>query len=144
MFMERADNYQALDRLFRTLVEKHNRLEKEIRHRHHSRLTLADIRALLRIGHSRRERMSNLAQHLHLTVGTLTTTIDRLVGKGYVQRHRLDEDRRVVEVSLSHQGKEAFTEIENSRLALAERFFGDLDDEEILLLKKIFDKMAQG
>ncbi|HHX62702.1 MAG TPA: MarR family transcriptional regulator [Epulopiscium sp.] len=52
--------------------------------------------------------MTDVADKLGITVGTLTTAINRLVIKGYVERNRSEEDRRVVEIGLSKKGRLAF------------------------------------
>lgn len=139
--MAKIHDYEKLGELFHLLIEKYNNGN----HKHNRRLkhlTMADIRAIINIGHMRRERMSNLARHLHLTVGTLTNTIDRLVQKGYVQRHRSDEDRRIVEVSLSPKGEDLFKEISTMRKERAEKFFGQLSDEELEVLERILSKLV--
>lgn len=141
--MMRNDDLDTLDRFFRMLVEKHGRMEEEhYRERGLTHLSSADLRAVQILGRTRQERMTNLARHLRLTVGTLTTTIDRLVAKGYVFRHRLDDDRRVVEVGLSHKGREVFEDMEASRRALAERLFGQLNSEERDTLKNLLSKLV--
>ena len=50
--------------------------------------------------------MSAVAKSLSVTVGTLTIAMNHLVKKGYVERRRSEEDRRVVLVSLSEKEKE--------------------------------------
>ncbi len=52
--------------------------------------------------------MTDVADKLGITVGTLTTAINRLVTKGYVERNRSEEDRRVVEIGLTRKGRLAF------------------------------------
>lgn len=141
--MIRNDDFDTLDRFFRMLVEKHGRMEEEhYREQGLTHLSSADLRAVQTLGRTRQERMTNLARHLRLTVGTLTTTIDRLVAKGYVFRHRLDDDRRVVEVGLSQKGKEVFEDMETSRKLLAERIFGQLNPEERSTLKDLLSKLV--
>jgi len=136
------DDLETLDRFFRMLIEKHGLLEEEhYREQELTHLSSADRRAVQILGNMPKERMTNLAKHLRVTVGTLTTTIDRLVAKGYVLRRRLDDDRRVVEVELSQKGREAFEKIEANRRALAEKIFGKLDQEEIAILKDILAKL---
>lgn len=142
--MMRNEDFETLDRFFRLLVEKHGRLEEEhYREQGLTQLSSADLRAVQTLGNTRQERMTHLARHLRLTVGTLTTTIDRLVAKGYVFRHRLDDDRRVVEVGLSQKGREVFNDIESSRRLLAERIFGQLNPEERTVLKDLLSKLVK-
>ena len=40
--------------------------------------------------------MSDIAAALHITVGSLTTSMNGLVKKGYTERERSGKDRRVV------------------------------------------------
>jgi len=142
--MERIEDYEKVSELFHALVENYSNMEPKNGHNHKLKhLTTADIRALINIGHLRRERMSNLAKHLNLTVGTLTSTIDRLVKKGYVLRYRSEEDRRIVEVCLSPKGEDIFNEIRAQRKLRAEKFFSQLNNEEMLTLHDLFSKLAR-
>ena len=52
--------------------------------------------------------MTEVANDLDITVGTLTTAINRLIKKEYVERRRIEEDRRVVLIKLTAKGEEAF------------------------------------
>ena len=54
------------------------------------------------------KNMSTIAKKLAVTMGTLTTTMNSLVKKGYVTRERSEEDRRVVYMSLTDKGKRAY------------------------------------
>lgn len=48
-----------------------------------------------------------LAAEVSLSQGTVSTILDRLQGRGYVERYRSPEDRRVVHVRLTRQGHRA-------------------------------------
>ena len=54
--------------------------------------------------------MTHVANILEINVSTLTTTINKLVKKGYVERLRDDKDRRIVKIGLSEKGIAAATE----------------------------------
>ena len=60
------------------------------------------------IGIQESKNMSTVAKTMSVTVGTLTIAINHLVKKGYVERTRSEEDRRVVLVSLSEKGEKAY------------------------------------
>ena len=47
--------------------------------------------------------MTHVANILEINVSTLTTTINKLVKKGYVERLRDDKDRRIVKIGLSEK-----------------------------------------
>ena len=53
-------------------------------------------------------RMSVVAKRLNITVGSLTTSMNSLVNKGYVARARSEKDRRVVNVYLLEKGIAAY------------------------------------
>lgn len=55
--------------------------------------------------------IGGLSQHLKISQGVMSRTVDRMVDKGLVDRVRDDEDRRVVLVSLSNAGIDYATKI---------------------------------
>ena len=57
------------------------------------------------IGIEAPKNMSSIARELSVTVGTLTIAMNSLVKKGYVERTRGLEDRRVVYISLSEKAE---------------------------------------
>lgn len=67
-----------------------------------------DMHIIDAIGSNETKNMSALAKKLRVTVGTLTIAINNLVKKGYVNRLRSKEDKRVVLISLSDKGKRAY------------------------------------
>lgn len=46
-----------------------------------------------------------LARHVHLSQGTVTTILDRLESRGLIERYRSASDRRVVHSRLTRQGR---------------------------------------
>ena len=108
-----------------------------------SDISITEIHTIEAIGMYNERTMSEVAQKLKITVSTLTTAINKLIKKGYVERKRIEEDRRVVLIKLTKRGKLAFR--------LHQRFHGEminnaieglnLDEEEILIsaLNKIND-----
>lgn len=48
---------------------------------------------------------TEVANKLNITVGTLTVAVNNLVRKGYVNRIRVDSDRRIVRLGLTKKGK---------------------------------------
>jgi len=60
------------------------------------------------IGMYKKKTTSEVAKELSITVGTLTTAINKLVKKGYVERIRSEDDRRVVKLGLTKKGKLLF------------------------------------
>ncbi len=79
--------------------------EKSLQKGYFSNLSLAEMHTLDAIGPYESRTMTETAQILGITVGTLTVSVDRLVKKGFVERRRDEEDRRVVRISLTRDGK---------------------------------------
>ena len=71
-------------------------------------LTITEMHLIENIGFSTERTMSDTAKAVKVTSGTLTSAIDNLIKKGYVERRRSSEDRRVVKIRLTEKGKEAF------------------------------------
>lgn len=90
------------------------RLHAEIRAALSSRLDEAggctlvehDLMSWLEVDHDRRPRMRELAAMLDMTPGGTTRLVDRLVQRGWVQRLRLDGNRREVYTELTDEGRQ--------------------------------------
>ena len=59
-------------------------------------LTNNDMHVIEAVGTGDGKNMSSIARKLNITVGSLTTAMNSLVNKKYVERRRSEEDRRVV------------------------------------------------
>ncbi|GIM27475.1 MarR family transcriptional regulator [Clostridium polyendosporum] len=70
-----------------------------------SDVTITEVHTIEAIGLYDSKSMGEVAKMLGITVGTLTAAINNLVKKGYVERIRSQEDRRVVKISLTRRGK---------------------------------------
>ena len=64
-------------------------------------LTNNDMHVIEAVGQGNGANMSSIARKLDITVGSLTTAMNSLVKKKYVERYRSEEDRRVVFVKLT-------------------------------------------
>ena len=71
-------------------------------------LSVTEMHIIEAIGLDREMTMTEVANDLDITVGTLTTAINRLIKKEYVERRRIEEDRRVVLIKLTSKGEKAF------------------------------------
>lgn len=71
-------------------------------------LSMTELHTIEAIGMYEPRSMSEVASDLGITVGTLTTAITNLVKKTYVERRRIEEDRRIVQIQLTRKGKLAY------------------------------------
>ena len=116
--------------------------EKSLSRGYFSDLSLAEMHTLTAIGPYEARTMSQTAQTLGITTGTLTVSIDRLVRKGYVDRRRDDRDKRVVRISLTRNGKLACRMHSKFHRVLAKRILEPYPQEErdkLLVLAKDID-----
>lgn len=65
------------------------------------KLSMNEVHVLEAIEKTAEPSMTNISNRLHVTVGTLTTAMNKLVEKGYVQRYRDSEDKRKVLIRLT-------------------------------------------
>lgn len=101
-----ADEYQKINR---ALVRVYNGIlwieEKELRESTFNDLTIKEMHAIDAISMYDHQTTSQVAKKLHLTPGTMTATTDRLIAKGYAERFRDPEDRRMIRLGLTHKGR---------------------------------------
>ena len=75
--------------------------------------------------------MSKLADELDVSVASLTGIIDRMEGRGLVERRREPEDRRVVVVHATDAGDAVFGEMAAERRKHLEPLLERMTDEEL-------------
>lgn len=97
-------------------------------------LSITEMHIIENIGVDRERTMSDTAKDLRITSGTLTIAINNLIKKGYVDRQRSEEDRRVVYIKLTNKGVEAYRFHENFHVDLVFSAIQDLDENQQLLL----------
>lgn len=83
--------------------------------------------------------MGTIATKLQITPGTLTSSVNKLIDKGYVNRHRSQVDRRIVTLSLTEKGESVFQLHEEFHRDLVEAAVADLENREDL--KKALQSM---
>ena len=115
--------------------------EKAIREGMFKDVTVNDMHVMEAIGTEKSKNMSTVAKMLGVTTGTLTISVNSLVKKGYVERVRSEEDRRVVLISLTSKGKTAFKTHQKFHDDMIQSIVGQLDEEEKKVLQKSLSKL---
>ena len=93
-------------------------------------LSRQELIAVRLLGYRGRSTMTNLAEEAEVAAATMTGIVDKLVARGLVKRQRRAEDRRVVEVSLTPRGLEAFGDSVALHMRLAREMLLALDEDE--------------
>lgn len=104
-------------------------------------MTTNDMHVIEAIGRELPRNMTGVARALDVTTGTLTISMNSLVKKGYVQRVRSEEDRRVVLVSLTEKGKKAFDHHKKFHEEMIAHVVEGLSEEEKNVLQKSLQQL---
>lgn len=102
-----------------------------------------DMHIMEAIGINEKKNMSTVAKELSVTIGTLTIAVNNLVKKGYVNRVRGEEDRRVVYISLTEKGEKAYRHHEEFHRRMILAMVGGLSEEETEVLVKALSHLNQ-
>lgn len=106
-------------------------------------ITNNDMHVIEAIGIHEKKNMSTVAKELSVTIGTLTIAINSLVKKGYVNRKRSEEDRRVVYISLTPKGEKAYKHHEEFHKQMVLATIDGLSEEEAKVLVKALSNLSQ-
>lgn len=106
-------------------------------------ISVTEIHTIEAIGMYVPRSMSDVAYDLNITVGTLTTAINNLFKKGYVERSRIEEDRRVVLINLTKKGKLAYRIHKKFHSDMVKETIEGLDEEEERVLAKALGKLNE-
>ena len=91
------------------LVDIFNRVqvieETSLRTSQFSDVSLKEMHTIEIIGKNTNVTPSDIARELMLTLGTVTTSLNKLEAKGYIERKRSKLDRRAVHLTLTKKGK---------------------------------------
>lgn len=134
------DAYRKINYLLVRLVNEIWELEgKAIITDEFKDITNNDMHVIEAIGLEGGNNMSFVAKKLNITVGSLTTAINHLVKKHYVERSRSEEDRRVVFLKLTEKGVSAYRHHEEYHHQMTEGVLKKLDESDMPVLIKILD-----
>ena len=98
-------------------------------------LTYNDMHIIEAVGTDVR-KMSDIAASLRITVGSLTTSMNSLVKKGYTERERSGKDRRVVFIRLTAKGRRAYDHHAEFHRQMTEKVMQALSGEELQALTR--------
>ena len=85
--------------------------------------------------------VAELARECRLDAGGMTRLLDRLEGKGLVRRVRSSEDRRVVNLELTDEGREAAKKIPAVLCSVQNDYLRGFSTEEWQLLRSLLRRV---
>jgi len=86
--------------------------------------------------------VSALAGHIHLSPSTVIGILDRLETKGFIRRERDTRDRRLVQVSLTEQGKVLASNAPSPLQDTLSEAMGKLPETELLLIAESLERIV--
>jgi DNA-binding MarR family transcriptional regulator len=74
--------------------------------------------------------VTDIANHLEITLSAVTSLVDKLCSADMVTRIRSEDDRRVVFLKLTEKGEKVLGIIEENKNTLMKKVFSDITAEE--------------
>lgn len=146
--MGKDANEQELDAYARELLEAVMRafhgFREEKRWRVREDLSFPQVMLLLFIAEGGDVTAGEVAKNLCVTQGVITRTADRLLEKGLIARARDRDDRRMVRLTLTPEGKRVARRIERMRIEDMKTVLRGLSASERRGLLAVFKKMGEG
>ena len=106
------------------------------------KLSMSEVHVLEAVEKVEQPTMTNIANKLGITVGSLTVSVNTLYQKGYVSRERDPEDRRKVVVGLLPKAEEVLEKHNDFHNEMIDSIFKDLKLEEDELLISSLKKLS--
>lgn len=133
MSIEKKEISKQLIAIFENIMNlEHQFILKEMERK----LSLSEIHTIAAIGGGELCSMSEVAGKLKITVGTLTVAINNLVKKGYVERYKSEQDRRIVKLGLTKIGKEVYRIHKEFHCQLADAITNDFSEKEVHIVNR--------
>ena len=86
---------------------------------------------------------SQVSKELMVTLGTVTTSLNNLERKGYIERIRSEQDRRVVHLHLTKKGRLVHRLHKRFHKAMVEKIIDGMSKEEIDVMSKGLTNLYQ-
>ena len=106
-------------------------------------LSIMEYRILKRLLENGSQPMVKLAESNMITQGWVTSLVDRLELKGYVERIRSSTDRRVVNIAVTRKGIEFYRKIMELHEEFISRTLSFMDHSDMEVLKGILGRIEE-
>ena len=146
--MYEKEKQHQVEEWFEQLTE-HMQIFREIlrqeftRIRAHFRITEAQACVLHEIQRRNSCKVTELAECMEVKPSAVTSFISRLEKSGWVKRVHSQQDRRVVLISLTEQGKKWMEELDGMMKAIIKKYLSQLNPAELAFLFEISKKVVQ-
>lgn len=102
-----------------------------------------DFRVLEALLHKGPLPVNTIGPKVHLTPGSISVAVDRLLERGLVTRVESSDDRRVRIVALTKTGKDLIAPIFRKHAAEIGKVFGDASAKELQILESVLKRAGK-
>lgn len=140
MARKKRDNYE----LWREFADTYKLVHRAVdRNLGATGMRVVEIRLLKALGRLGAVPMSVLAEEQLTTQASVTGLVDDLEAKGLVQRERSTEDRRVINIAITEEGKRAMEQGLRRHRDFIDRVLGGLDEREAAELSAVLERLRR-
>lgn len=132
-------NSYLVDIFNRVLIVEENSLKQS----QFSDVSLKEMHTIDIIGKNTDVTPTDIAKELLLTLGTVTTSLNKLEAKGYITRTRSLTDRRVVYIALTSKGRLLYRLHRQFHKNMVLKIMGDMSENEAQALQNGLAKLHQ-
>ncbi|HFU4217565.1 TPA: MarR family winged helix-turn-helix transcriptional regulator [Streptococcus suis] len=110
--------------------------ENSLRKSRFNDISIKEMHTIDEIGDKKGATPSDVARTLMVTLGTVTTSLNNLERKGYVERIRSTKDRRVVHLYLTKKGRLVYRLHQRFHNEMVKQITDGMDEAEYQVMKK--------
>lgn len=129
------DKKEIINSLLVDLFNHILRIEQDTLKKSGVKISMTEVHVLEAINLSETKTMTDVANRLNITMGTLTTSVNGLIRKHYVNKIQNDNDRRVHNLSLTKDAYEVLKVHDKFHEEMINSLLDDLmvDEDEVLI-----------
>lgn len=132
-----------LDRILRALSIFLDKIGPEMMNHKDLNLTSPQYHMLRFLSSKGPCKVKELAEKMEVKPSAITVMIDRLVHNNFVIRHHDSQDRRVIFINLTDEGRKVLQTVKQRHKAVLHQYLIHLPDDEIEAFADTFEKLAQ-
>jgi DNA-binding MarR family transcriptional regulator len=104
-------------------------------------VTISQCEALMAFSGGSRASMNELSRSLGLANSTVTRMVEHLVARGLVRRTEDEQDRRIVRVALTAEGRKLQGSLKEARREIQRLIFSEIKAEERSTVLEVLEKL---
>lgn len=106
-------------------------------------LSAAQFIVIASLAGEERKSASDLCKGISYDAGAMTRMLDRLEGKGLIRRNRSPDDRRLVHLELTDEGRALYPRMRELSLGVANRFLRGFSKAEARQLESFLTRILE-